>query len=114
MALFLIPGTAHAKPGCRTHSCLARTCKAQTCKDRVEWKRYRRAPMPWCTWGPESGGNYRALNRSSMAGGKYQMLPSTFHAYGGWGWPHLARPLIQERIARRVLRGQGLGAWVMC
>jgi muramidase (phage lysozyme) len=70
--------------------------------------------MPYCTWAPESHGYYRALNRSSMAGGKYQMLPSTFHAFGGRGWPHLARPLIQERIARRVLRGQGIHAWVNC
>lgn len=76
--------------------------------------------MPWCTWGPESGGSYTARNRTSTAGGRYQILDRTWFAYGGpvtWDrrWPAAAaRPLIQERIARRVLRGQGLGAWVVC
>lgn len=78
--------------------------------------------MPWCTWGPESGGNYRAMNPTSTAGGKYQMLDQTFHAFGGpdiggrWVTHDAARvrPLLQERVARRVLRGQGLGAWVRC
>src|SRR4029077_17777237 len=31
----------------------------------------------------ESGGNYHALNPSSGAGGAYQILPSTWRAYGG-------------------------------
>ena len=38
----------------------------------------------------ESGGNYRALNPSSVAGGAYQILPSTWRAYGGQGLPHQA------------------------
>ena len=33
----------------------------------------------------ESGGNYHALNASSGAGGAYQILPSTWAAYGGQG-----------------------------
>ena len=33
----------------------------------------------------ESGGNYQALNASSGAGGAYQILPSTWRAYGGPG-----------------------------
>lgn len=80
---------------------------------------YRRFPMPRCTWVGESGGDYRARNPASTAGGKYQMLDSTFHAFGGPDYPGShdaaqARPVVQERIARRVLRGQGLGAWVLC
>ena len=75
--------------------------------------------MPWCTWGPESGGNYRARNRVSTAGGKYQIIDSTWYAYGGSRYydrhpAAAAPPLEQERVARRVLRGQGLGAWVNC
>ena len=35
----------------------------------------------------ESGGNYHALNASSGAGGAYQILPSTWRAYGGEGAP---------------------------
>src|SRR5262249_9542806 len=31
----------------------------------------------------ESGGNYHAVNPSSGAGGAYQILPSTWAAYGG-------------------------------
>ncbi|MFZ0041437.1 MAG: peptidoglycan-binding protein, partial [Solirubrobacteraceae bacterium] len=35
----------------------------------------------------ESGGNYSAVNPSSGAGGAYQILPSTWQAYGGQGSP---------------------------
>jgi len=74
--------------------------------------------MPWCTWGPESGGSYSAYNPSSGAAGKYQILESTWLAYGG---PPDHSPYEQEVIARRIAyhgwRGtppQGLGAWVNC
>lgn len=73
--------------------------------------------MPYCTWGPESGGNYRALNPSSRAGGKYQILPSTWRAFGGGRYAAeavYAKPRHQELIARRVLYGQGIHAWVNC
>jgi hypothetical protein len=33
--------------------------------------------LPACTWQPESGGNWSAVNSSSGAGGYYQILPST-------------------------------------
>lgn len=84
------------------------------------WAYYRSHPMPWCTWGPESGGSYTARNPSSTAAGKYQMLDTTFHANGGYDYPNqthdaaLAPPLEQERVARNVLASQGLGAWVNC
>jgi muramidase (phage lysozyme) len=75
--------------------------------------------MPYCTWGPESGGNYRARNPQSTAGGKYQILDTTWHAFGGpdYSGDHdaaQAPPLEQEKIARRVLAGQGIHAWVGC
>jgi len=108
-AFIILPGSAEAKPGCKT----------KRCRDRVEWRYYRANPMPRCTWFGESGGNYRARNARSTAGGKYQMLDTTFHAYGGPEYPGThdaskASPLVQERVARRVLRSQGLGAWVLC
>lgn len=84
------------------------------------WAYYRAHPMPWCTWGPESGGDYTARNPTSTAGGKYQMLDSTFHSVGGPDYPNLthdaayAPPLVQETMARRVLAAQGLQAWVNC
>jgi len=60
----------------------------------------------------ESGGNYRALNESSMAGGAYQIIPSTWEAYGGQGpYAHLASKAEQDRIAAIIWREDGPGAW---
>lgn len=75
--------------------------------------------MPRCTWWGESGGSYRARNPHSTAGGKYQLLDSTFHGLGGPDYPGThdaahAPPLIQERIARRLLRSRGTRPWVLC
>lgn len=60
----------------------------------------------------ESGGNYSALNPSSGAGGAYQIIPSTWEAYGGEGLPHQAPKAEQDRIARLIWEGAGPGAWV--
>jgi hypothetical protein len=60
----------------------------------------------------ESGGDYGAYIPSSGAGGAYQILPSTWVAYGGTGSPHTAPPAEQDAVARRVWEGQGRGAWV--
>ena len=59
----------------------------------------------------ESGGNYRALNPSSMAGGAYQIIPSTWHAYGGTGYAHQAPKAEQDRIARLIWEDVGPSAW---
>lgn len=59
----------------------------------------------------ESGGNYRALNESSMAGGAYQIIPSTWRAYGGTGLAHQASKAEQDRIAAIIWREDGPGAW---
>ena len=60
----------------------------------------------------ESGGNYRALNRSSMAGGAYQIIPSTWRAYGGSGpYAHQASKAEQDRVAAIIWREDGPGAW---
>lgn len=102
---------------------------------RMEWRDYRRHPMPWCTWALESGqphegygqwarARYRVKNPSSTASGKFQVLTSTWLAYGGGSYASEARyadRLHQERVARRIAyagttihRPQGLGAWVGC
>lgn len=60
----------------------------------------------------ESGGNYSALNPSSGAGGAYQILPSTWAAYGGEGLPHQASKAEQDRIAALIWANDGPGAWV--
>jgi septal ring factor EnvC (AmiA/AmiB activator) len=59
----------------------------------------------------ESGGNYHALNPSSGAGGAYQILPSTWAAYGGQGGPQNAPKAEQDRIAAEIWRDSGPSAW---
>ena len=51
----------------------------------------------------ESGGNYHALNASSGAGGAYQILPSTWRAYGGRARRRTRPRHEQDRIAARDL-----------
>jgi peptidoglycan hydrolase-like protein with peptidoglycan-binding domain len=59
----------------------------------------------------ESGGNYSAVNPSTGAGGAYQILPSTWQAYGGQGLPQDASPSEQGRIASEIYANQGASAW---
>jgi peptidoglycan hydrolase CwlO-like protein len=59
----------------------------------------------------ESGGNYNALNQSSGAGGAYQILPSTWRAYGGQGAPQDAPKAEQDRIAAEIWADSGPSAW---
>jgi peptidoglycan hydrolase CwlO-like protein len=59
----------------------------------------------------ESGGNYHALNESSGAGGAYQILPSTWAAYGGEGAPQDAPKAEQDRIAGEIWADSGPSAW---
>jgi peptidoglycan hydrolase CwlO-like protein len=59
----------------------------------------------------ESGGNYRALNPSSGAGGAYQILPSTWAAYGGHGAPQNGSKAEQDRIAAEIWADSGPSAW---
>jgi len=59
----------------------------------------------------ESGGNYSAVNPSSGAGGAYQILPSTWAAYGGQGLPQDAPPAEQNQIAAEIYATQGPSAW---
>lgn len=59
----------------------------------------------------ESGGNYRAVNPSSGAGGAYQIMPATWRAYGGTGLPQDAPPAEQDRIAGMIWRNSGPSQW---
>lgn len=62
----------------------------------------------------ESGGNYKAVNRSSGALGKYQIMPSNIRGTGGWDRDALGydvsttqflnSPDIQEKVARYQLQ----------
>lgn len=62
----------------------------------------------WC----ESGGSYSARNPSSTAGGKYQILQSTWDLYGGHGAPEDAPKAEQDRIAAEIWADSGGSAWV--
>lgn len=60
----------------------------------------------------ESNGDYGAYNSSSAAGGAYQILPSTWEAYGGTGSPHTASPAEQDAVAARIWNGgAGRSQW---
>jgi TolA-binding protein len=65
----------------------------------------------------ESGGNYRAENPTTTASGAYQILDSTWAAYGGIklsgiGHAASAAPWQQDEIARRIWNGgAGAGQW---
>jgi chromosome segregation ATPase len=60
----------------------------------------------------ESGGNFDAVNPSSGAGGAYQILPSTWEAYGGEGNPEDGAPSEQHEIAQQIWEDSGSSAWV--
>lgn len=113
---------------CHTHRCWHRVHRRRV--RAFLWRHYRAHPMPWCTWGPESSGppytipafamrRYRARNPVSTAGGKYQVIDSTWWANGGGHYfdshpAAAAPPLEQERVARVVLRRGGLSQWANC
>lgn len=111
---------------CHTHRCWHRIHVRRVI--RLKWRRIKAHPMPRCTWEPESSwdpatganyfgrpwarGRYRVRNPHSTAGGKFQILYSTWLGHGGK--PHgnaaYAPPLEQETIARRI----PLGQWANC
>jgi len=109
-----------------SHSCVAACVQRVKLKrDRRELFHYKRKPMPWCTWGPESGPvsstnpefsgpRYQLVNYSSGAAGKFQFMPGTWRALGGTGLAQDARPVLQERLARKLMRLAGLSPWVNC
>jgi len=59
----------------------------------------------------ESGGDFKAVNPTSGAGGAYQILPSTWELYGGKGRPQDASPAEQARIAALIWADSGASAW---
>ncbi|EXG79621.1 transglycosylase family protein [Cryptosporangium arvum] len=64
----------------------------------------------------ESGGRWN-INTGNGYHGGLQFSPSTWRAYGGRqyaGSAHQASRSEQITVARKVLRGQGIGAWPTC
>ena len=61
----------------------------------------------------ESGGNWSANTGNGFYGG-LQFTPATWAENGGMGSPSDAPREEQIRVARNVLRSQGIGAWPVC
>lgn len=61
----------------------------------------------------ETGGNWSANTGNGFYGG-LQFKPTTWKANGGKGSPQDATREEQIRVARNVLRTQGIGAWPKC
>lgn len=61
----------------------------------------------------ESGGNWAANTGNGYYGG-LQFSLSTWRSFGGYGWPYEASRAEQIRVAIRVFRVQGIGAWPYC
>lgn len=61
----------------------------------------------------ESSGNW-SINTGNGYYGGLQFLPATWKAFGGTGSPANASKAHQIKIAERVLKAQGWGAWPEC
>ncbi len=80
-----------------------------------------RNPIPLSVVYCESGGDLRAQNPTSSAGGRYQILTSTWavslpsnrfvQIAGGNKGPRWSSRLLQDRVAWNIVRRDGLGAW---
>ena len=57
----------------------------------------------------ESSGNPRADN--GIARGLWQIIASTWSAYGSGGWANAFNPSMNAEAAHRILSYQGIGAW---
>lgn len=90
---------------------LDRQAASQEAEQQVEQKLGGPYSIPTYIVMCESGGNYSALNPSSGAGGAYQIIPSTWEAYGGKGAPQNASKAEQDRIAALIWADSGPGAW---
>lgn len=73
---------------------------------------HSRANLPWCTWGPESGGDYQASNGTHF--GKYQFDQQTWESVGGTGNPLNASHEEQDRRAAILYSRRGGQPWVNC
>ena len=61
----------------------------------------------------ESGGNYKAVNPGSGAGGAYQFMPETYKSLGGkYDSPQNAPKWEQDKLAAKLWNnGAGAGNW---
>ena len=62
----------------------------------------------------ESGGNPRAVSSDGRYRGKYQFTRSTWRGLGGEGDPAKAPERLQDRLALRLYRREGVEPWGVC
>lgn len=72
---------------------------------------YSGSGMEACIISRESGGNPRAVNPTSGAGGLYQFLPSTWAALGHSGQPQNASVAEQRQAFEQEVAASGYSAW---
>lgn len=93
-------------------------------RDQLERLRYlpficgggTRSAIPCYIVACESGYSYTARNPASTAGGKYQVIDSTWAAYGGRPYTDshpaaVAPPVEQDRVAAAIWADVGASAW---
>ena len=68
-------------------------------------------PIPPHIINRESGGDYHAVNCSSTASGKYQVLDSTWNNFGNYPRAVDAPPEIQDEWARQAREAAGCRPW---
>ena len=68
-------------------------------------------PIPSHIINRESGGDYHAVNCSSTASGKYQVLDSTWNNFGNYARAVDAPPAIQDEWARQAREAAGCRPW---
>jgi len=72
---------------------------------------YQRGGFEQCVISHESGGNPRAVNPASGAGGLYGFMPSTWASIGFGGLPEYASVATQHAAFERLYAMQGTAPW---
>jgi len=91
---------------CR-HAAAAPRAGVQT----VSYSRVSSGGVAGCIISRESGGNPRAVNPYSGAGGLFQFLPSTWRSLGFGGLPEDASPATQWAAFDKEVALSGYSAW---
>jgi peptidoglycan hydrolase-like protein with peptidoglycan-binding domain len=108
-ALFHIPETTTTSSSTSNTASQSQAASAQATSSSTSGGGYS---IPSSIVQCESGGNYSAVNPQSGAGGAYQIMPSTWHDYGGQGLPQDAPKSEQDAIAAKIYSTVGPSAWV--
>ena len=101
-----VQASAHHPVPPAHHQAAAAPVRAQLTAYRAATAAYR-----WCVIQRESGGNPRAVNPSSGAGGLFQFLPSTWASLGYAGAPQNASVTTQYAAFEKLYAEMGRSPW---